>query len=106
MAKKTTAEQALSRIFNIARGMVSTEFSDKETKSRMNNVKRGNVTALVSSCIDEENYGVTKLLVKSGADLNIVTDQGSSALVEAVTRENIELIKMLLRKGAYIHHKE
>lgn len=72
----------------------------------LNNVKRGNVTALVSSCIDEENYGVTKLLVKSGADLNIVTDQGSSALVEAVTRENIELIKMLLRKGAYIHHKE
>ena len=41
MAKKTTAEQALSRIFNIARGMVSTKFSDKETKSRMNNVKRG-----------------------------------------------------------------
>ena len=40
MAKKTTAEQALSRIFNIARGMVSNESTDKETKSRMNNVKR------------------------------------------------------------------
>lgn len=72
----------------------------------MNNTKIGNVTALVSSCIDKDNDPVTKLLIKLGADLNVVTDDGSSALVEAVKQENIGLVKMLLRKGAYIHHKD
>jgi hypothetical protein len=41
MAKKMTAEQTLSRIQNILRGMVSPKYVKEEAASRKKNVKRG-----------------------------------------------------------------
>lgn len=45
----------------------------------------GNATALIMSCLDKETIDITKLLLKAGADPNVVTNKGSSALAEAVT---------------------
>ena len=45
-------------------------------------------------------------MIKSGADLNVVTDKGSSALVEAVKKKNLELVQMLLTYGAFMYHKD
>ena len=69
-------------------------------------MKTGGLTALISSCSNLENDNVTKLLIKAGADLNLVTDAGSSALVEAVKTSNYDLVHMLLNRGAFIYHKD
>ena len=41
MAKKMTAEQMISRIFSMTRGMVSPDIAKAEAASRKKNVKRG-----------------------------------------------------------------
>lgn len=46
--------------------------------------KKGGLTALITSCNDQEKFLITKLLVRGGADINIISDHGSSALSEAV----------------------
>ena len=46
--------------------------------------KKGGLTALITSCNDQEKFLITKLLVRAGSDINIISDYGSSALSEAV----------------------
>lgn len=50
------------------------------------------------------NFPMTKLLVENGANVNILTDNGSSILLEAVWNEkNIEIVKYLIAKGALVN---
>ena len=50
---------------------------------------------MISSCIDDSEL-ISKMLIKGGANLNVVTDEGSSALSEAVIKNNKKLTWLLL----------
>ncbi|GEM_PF-2595963 len=43
---------------------------------------------------------VVRILLKAGADPNILEGEGVTSLVEAVEKEHIEIIKLLLKSGA------
>ena len=53
----------------------------------LNEKKSGGLTAIISACIDD-NEKISKILIRGKANLNIVTDKGSSALSEAVLKNN------------------
>jgi ankyrin repeat protein len=57
--------------------------------------KHGGLTALITSCIDDDEH-ISKILIKGGANLNVVTDKSSSALSEAVMNNNKKLTWLLL----------
>ena len=61
---------------------------------------------MIISCNDEERFLITKLLVRAGADINIISEHGSSALSEAVNTKNHELVDILLKKGAFIYYPQ
>lgn len=72
----------------------------------LNETKKGGLTALITSCNDEDRFLITKLLVRAGADINIISEHGSSALSEAVNTKNHELVDILLKKGAFIYYPQ
>ena len=72
----------------------------------LDETKKGGLTALIISCNDEERFLITKLLVRAGADINIISEHGSSALSEAVNTKNHELVDILLKKGAFIYYPQ
>ena len=43
---------------------------------------------------------IPKMLVEAGADINIVTDYGITALSQAIEVHNNKLAEFLLKKGA------
>ncbi len=47
-----------------------------------------------------DNPAIVRLLLKNGADPDIVSDGGSTALLEAVDYNSIEIVRMLLEGGA------
>ncbi len=57
-------------------------------------------SALMMTCSNRNLIG-SKLLVQNGADLNLVTDEGNSALHYCVrySKVNVDLIKMLIANG-------
>jgi uncharacterized protein len=71
----------------------------------LNEKKSGGLTALISSCIDDNDL-ISKLLIRGGANLNVVTDTGSSALTETVVHNNKKLTWLLLTQGAHIIYKD
>jgi len=60
---------------------------------------------LIGSCIDDSEL-ISKLLVRGGANLNIVTEKGSSALSEAIMINNRQLTWFLLSQGAHIIYRD
>lgn len=62
---------------------------------------------MIGACVDpDQDNLIAKILIRGGADVNIVTDMGSSALSEAAINQNIELIRILLKKGAIIFFEQ
>ncbi|MDO5463390.1 MAG: ankyrin repeat domain-containing protein [Akkermansia sp.] len=45
-----------------------------------------------------------KLLLKAGAEVNAVTESGTTALIEAAARNHTDIVRMLLAAGATVHH--
>jgi len=45
------------------------------------------------------------MLINNGADLNIVSDNGTTALGEGVRKNNYELVELLVKKRANIMNK-
>ena len=74
----------------------------------MNDVKRGGLTALHIACseTDKESIQIAKMLIRYRADINVVNDDGISALSEAVLKQNHELLEVLLKKGANIYFQD
>lgn len=68
----------------------------------LNDTKQGNFTALhiASSEKDEESIKIVKLLIKNKADLNIISDNFTTPLSEAVLKENMVSMALLLKNGA------
>ncbi len=66
----------------------------------LNTTKSDGVTALIISCrreIEDENKNISKMLVIAGADINWVTDEGESALSQAINFGNDLLSDFLMR---------
>jgi ankyrin repeat protein len=73
----------------------------------LNEKKAGGITALISSCIDPDPENlISKILIRGGADVNIITDTGSSALNEAVINDNSDLIQLLLKRNASLFFED
>ena len=49
-----------------------------------------------------QNNDIALMLINGGADLNIISDDGSTALSEAVSKNNYELVEILIKKNANI----
>lgn len=54
------------------------------------------------SAIAKENYGLSKLLIENGANVNAVQMQNVTALHSAVHRGNLDLVKLLVENKASI----
>ena len=50
-----------------------------------------------SKCVD--------LLLKAGADVNIISDYDSTALMEAATYDHLECVQLLIRSGADVNFR-
>jgi len=46
------------------------------------------------------------MLIDAGANLNIISENGSSALSEAVSKNNYELVEVLVKKNANLMNRE
>lgn len=47
-----------------------------------------------------------KLLLKAGAEVNAVTESGTTALIEAAARNHTDIVRILLAAGATVHHRD
>jgi len=74
----------------------------------LNDVKTGGLTALHIACseTDKESTQIAKMLIRYRADINVVNDDGISALSEAVLKKNHEVVEVLLKKGANIYFSD
>ena len=52
------------------------------------------------------SYGVVKLLLDAGADVDQADKNGQTALIAAVFTGNAQLVKLLLDHGADVNHVE
>lgn len=55
------------------------------------------------SAVSGNHIEVVTILLKSGADPNILEGEGVTPLVEAVRIENVEIVKLLLKHGAKVN---
>jgi ankyrin repeat protein len=62
--------------------------------------RKGGVTALMIGARYTGHIDICERLIEGGADINIISEAGDSALGEAIRYENIELAKLLMRLGA------
>ena len=58
------------------------------SKFPLNNKKEGGLTPLVLVARDKDAFVVGEQLLKRGADVNLLTDAGQSALSQSVVTEN------------------
>lgn len=61
-------------------------------------------SALMYACM-EENMEIAKLLVASGADVNLRNDQGNDALLVSINHNRFELAEYLISFGAHVNTK-
>ena len=60
------------------------------------------VPALVSIC-SHNNISLVRLLIKSGADVNIHDSENKTPLIVACLNDNIDIVKLLLDNGANVN---
>ncbi len=66
-----------------------------------------NVTPLMAAafCNSEKHQKIVELLIKNGADVNKVDDDGYSALDHAAKQGNLDAVSKLIEAGADLTHK-
>ena len=57
------------------------------------------------ACRDKVSEDLARLLINNGADVNIISDSGRSALSEAVISQNTDLVLKLLSRGAEMFYE-
>ena len=60
-------------------------------------VRDGGLTALIIGSRDRESVKICEELIVGGANIDINTPSGASALSEAVKAENVALVEILLK---------
>lgn len=68
--------------------------------------KKGGVTALMIACRNKISEDLARSLINSGADVNLISESGRSALSEAVMSQNTGLVLKLLSRGAEMFYEE
>ncbi len=63
-------------------------------------------TSLMASCMRNRSLSVVRYLIENGADVNIKTTNGTTALMLAAYDGNLELIKFLVESGADVNAKK
>ena len=76
------------------------------SKFPLNNKTDGGLTALVLVARDKDAYYVGEQLVKRGAEVNLVTDYGMSALAQTVLSDNKKLAGYLLKSEAKMFNED
>jgi ankyrin repeat protein len=61
---------------------------------------------LFIAIIAKTDNSIVKMLLESGAKVNINYNDGNTPLIVAIENENIEVVKMLLDKGANVNQKD
>jgi len=70
---------------------------DKIMRKRMSSVFNG---PLVHDCVESYCYSIAKNLIKAGADVNAIDNDGNTALTLAIEKKNIGLIVALINAKA------
>jgi ankyrin repeat protein len=74
-------------------------FFAKSGKSLINARNFGGATSLHIAC-RENNSEIAKILIESGAEVNVVDNEGWTPLMRAALNGNREIVKLLIQKGA------
>lgn len=73
--------------------------------SKLINAKDNHEGTPLTSSVSQGNYAIIKLLIDSGANVNLPGQSGITALHEAAISKDENIIKMLLSKGADVNIK-
>lgn len=77
-----------------------------EKEAMVNHKDQHNKTPLLYAIDNQaENLDVVNVLILKNADLNIISFDGLSPLLTAVTRHHRKIINLLIEKGANVHDK-
>ena len=75
------------------------KFFSKAGRALVNQKNFGGATALHLSC-REKNFEITKILIESGADVNVIDNEGWTPLMRATLSGNKNIVSLLLSKDA------
>jgi len=87
------------------KNMQLTEFMLKYYSAEQINQASHNGLPLLEHAVQHTYYGVIKLLIDAGADVNKHSSQ-SSPLISSITRGDYGIIKLLIEKGANLNQKD
>ena len=59
-----------------------------------------NWTALHIACQNNDNYGIVKMLLERDANIEAKTKNGMTPILVAVTNNSLDIVKLLVEKGA------
>ncbi|KAG9404668.1 hypothetical protein AC1031_004873 [Aphanomyces cochlioides] len=65
----------------------------------------GDEGTILQTAARNVHQDILKLLLASGADVNIVNENGETPLMSAIQAENIQNVEALIQGGANIHHQ-
>ncbi len=63
-------------------------------------------TSLINACCHKSSSEVIQFLIDSGADVNVLTDNGMTSLMYASRNRNPEVVQLLIDNGADVNAKD
>ena len=70
----------------------------------LNNSMSGGLTALILASSDKKFFKMCERIIETGGDLNKCTNDGQSAITQAMKGNNIKVAKLLLKNGARVFY--
>lgn len=71
-----------------------------ESNYEMNHLMQGNLSALIIAAKDKKALNTIRFMIHSGADVNVISDFGQTALSVCVENNDRHLAELLLNYGA------
>ena len=70
----------------------------------LNDSMSGGLTALIMASSDKKFFRMCERIIESGGDINKCTDDGQSAITQAINGNNTKVAKLLLKRGARVFY--
>ena len=70
----------------------------------LNDSMSGGLTVLIMASSDKKFFRMCERIIESGGDINKCTDDGQSAITQAINGNNTKVAKLLLKRGARVFY--